>query len=488
MPTLLTPLQTVIYLLVFALVMLFVTTFFGRKIGSKTVEGFLVVDRNVHWTLGGFSIAASWTWAVALMISVQMAYQQGLAGIFWFTVPNVIAVLVFIWLGPRIRDLLPKGYSLPEYMHSRFHSRGVTYLYLFVYFYYQVIAATVQIYAGAQLLSAASGISATTLMPTVLIITLLYAVISGLEASIVTDFLQLVLILVPGWITIFLVTKAGGFHFNLHGVGPGGGLNPFSPSIALTAGVISSIGLLSGSIGDQVFWQRCLAIRAHEIRRSFLFGALLFATIPIGLSLLGFTAAAPEVGFRLPHGFDPSLVGFAVVHQLIPAGLATMYMIMILSGLCSTLDSSLSAASSLYELVVTKPWSQDAAQRRPFTILQGRLSMLVVGMVGLVLGYAVEFIPGFGLKYLWWFLNTIGACVVVPTVLSLFWNRLQAKGILIGSGIGLAVGLPLVSIGSIKGNDPLLAATYAGIVLVSVMACLFTAAPATHGGARRDAT
>ena len=44
---------------------------------------------------------------------VQMAYQQGLAGAFWFTVPNVLAVLLFVWLGPRIREKLPHGYSLP---------------------------------------------------------------------------------------------------------------------------------------------------------------------------------------------------------------------------------------------------------------------------------------------------------------------------------------------------------------------------------------
>jgi hypothetical protein len=46
MTNLLTPAQTIIYLVVFAVTMLFITTFFGRKIGSKTVDGFLVVDRN----------------------------------------------------------------------------------------------------------------------------------------------------------------------------------------------------------------------------------------------------------------------------------------------------------------------------------------------------------------------------------------------------------------------------------------------------------
>lgn len=74
-----------------------------------------------------------------------------------------------------------------------------------------------------------------------------------------------------------------------------------------TAGVISSIGLISGSICDQQFWQRCLAVKEKDIRKTFLFGAALFGTVPIGLSLLGFTAAAPEVGLKLAADFGSAL-------------------------------------------------------------------------------------------------------------------------------------------------------------------------------------
>ena len=88
-----------------------------------------------------------------------MAYQQGVAGIFWFTAPNIMAVLIYIWLGPEIRRKIPKGYSLPEWMHERYQDKRVTLLYLFTYYYYQVMAVTVQVYAGAHLLSSATGVS-----------------------------------------------------------------------------------------------------------------------------------------------------------------------------------------------------------------------------------------------------------------------------------------------------------------------------------------
>jgi Na+/proline symporter len=464
-----------VYLSVFLVVYVIITASVARLLGRATVDSFLVANRKVPWWIAGPSIAAGWTQAIALMISVQTSYENGFAGIFWFTVPNVIAVLVFIWLGPKIREKIPNGYSLPEWMFVRFSDARVTWIYIFVYFYYQVMTCAVQIYAGGSLLSAATGISAYILMPLVLIMTLLYCIVSGLQASLVTDFIQLSGLLLVGGTVITLVVRASGGEVNLEGVTGVGGLNPFDYRIALTAGVIQSIGLISGAIGDQPFWQRCLAVRRDQIRLSFLFGALLFAVIPIGLALLGFTAAAPKVGLILPANFDRSLVGFAIVKRLLAPGVATLFIFLLLAALCSSLDSALVASSSLYKLVRTQPWS--ARTEGNFSVLEGRIAMVAIGLIGLLIGVMVKAVPSLDLKYLWWFLNTIGACVVVPTVLSLFWDRLSASGIIIGSVAGLTVGLPLVVYAGVNGYNFLLAGTYFGVLLVSLLSCYFTAVP-----------
>jgi SSS family transporter len=462
------------YLAAFALVLVILTTTLSRRFGPATVDSFLVANRVVPWWIAGPSIAAGWTWAIALMVSVQEAYENGFAGIFWFTVPNVFAVLLYIWLGPKIRKVLPQGYSLPEWIHHRFSDARVTYLYIFVYFYYQIMACAVQVYAGGSLLSAATGINVFYLMPMVLAITLFYCIFSGLRASILTDLLQLTTLLTIGTLIVALLVRASGGQMSFSGVTKVGGINPFDYRILFTAGVIQSVGLLSGSIGDQPFWQRCLAVKQEEIKKSFIFGGLLFAAIPIGLSLLGFIAAAPSVALKLPQGFDTSLVGFAVVQQLLPPGIATLFVFLLLAALCSSLDSALVASSSLYRLLRVKPWRNEAA--RSFSVNEGRLAMVVTGLLGLIIGVLVKITPGFDLQYLWWLLNTIGACVALPTVLSLFWPRLTARGILIGSSTGLAIGLPLVVYSSVNGLNYLLAATYFGVVAISAAACVLTAA------------
>src|SRR5215212_9643866 len=100
---------------------------------TNSGTGFLVAWREVPWPLMGPSIAASWIWAPALFVSVQKAYELGLPGIFWFTVPNILALVVFAFLAPRIRQLIPGGYTLPDWIRYRLGSGAVHKVYLIPY-------------------------------------------------------------------------------------------------------------------------------------------------------------------------------------------------------------------------------------------------------------------------------------------------------------------------------------------------------------------
>ena len=465
---LISPQLTFIYLAIFAMAMVLITFVYGKKVATKSVDGFLVANRQVPWWMGGPSIAASWTWAMALMVSVQYSYDNGFAGAFWFTVPNVAALLIFMWLGPKIRSKLPNGYSLPEWIQHRFENKNTTLLYLVFCLYYQVMAVAVQVWAGANLLSIASGLPVSMLMPMLLVIALTYTMISGLAASIVTDFVQFLLIVIVGGLIMFLLFNSGA-GFNFEGVSGKGGLNPFDPVFAFTVGLTTSIGLLSGSIADQQCWQRCFAIKERDIKKGFLLGGLLFGFVPLIFCCIGFLAAGQNL--TLPANFDHSLVGFVLAKELLPQGIATIFVFVLLAGISSTLDSGLTATSSLSALVREKPWQKGESAKPSMNVTFARKAMLAIGLVGLLIGYMVEFVPGFQLKYLWWFFNTIAACMIVPTILSLTWDKLTHTGILYGSVLALFLGLPIVLYGSITQNDKLVTATNVGVILLSLAVC-----------------
>ena len=106
------------------------------------------------------------------------------------------------------------------------------------------------------------------------------------------------------------------------------------------------------------------------------------------------------------------------------------------------------------------------------TITGARWAMIALASLGLAVSYLLNMIPGFGLKYLWWIMNTVAAAVVLPTVLSLYTVRITAGGILAGASIGVLIGLPIVAYASLNENDRLLAAAYFGIIVSSAVCLL----------------
>lgn len=478
--------------------MIALTYYFGRWKLYKSIQGFLVAERNVHWLLGATSIAASWIWAPALFISVQMAYQKGLAGIFWFTVPNIIALLIYIFLAPKIRQKLPLGYTLPQWIRYRLASNRVHTIYLFPYFFYQLMAVTVQLFAGGSLVSLLTGIPLINAMLFMGGTVLIYAFISGLESSFVTDFVQFILILAGVAVIVpWAIHAAGGWQSLQEGFGgvTGNFNNIFDPSVAFSFGIVTAIGLIAGAISDQQYWQRAFAVKKENLISSFAFGAIMFGIVPASLSSLGFLAANQSLGIQLPAGVDVSMIGVATVSSMLPLGAIALFVIMLLSALYSTLDSAVVAASSLYvtdvvkytdeerallnksDLGVTLTEEEEAKMRNMNTkgVRHSRMAMTGILIFGFIVALAVHSIPGLSLKHLWWIFNTIAACVVVPTVLSLYWKRLNERGVFWGVLLAFTVGVPFFVYGNIIDNPVWIVGASLSIIAISTFSCMLFA-------------
>ena len=89
-------------LISYAVIMLLATLIFTKRAQSK--ESFHVADRNIGTWIAALSIAATWIWAPALFTSAEKAYTSGIPGIFWFLVPNVLCLILFIPFAVRIRE------------------------------------------------------------------------------------------------------------------------------------------------------------------------------------------------------------------------------------------------------------------------------------------------------------------------------------------------------------------------------------------------
>lgn len=427
--------QTILVLIVYAAVMLLSTALMTKK--ENNVEMFCVGNRNEGWFISALSIAATWIWAPALFSSTENAYTKGFAGLFWFLVPNVLCLILFIPFAKKIREEMPEGITLSGYMYKKYQSGAVKNVYLFQLGTLSALSTGVQLLAGSKILSMLTRIPFVAMTVIIAVIAFSYSQFSGIRASILTDAIQMVFMLAAsvGFVA-FGVKNGGGLETLLTGLrgvaGDAGDLLSVSGlEIFLGFGLPTTIGLISGPFGDQCFWQRAFCVKKDRIGRAFLVGALLFGIVPMSIGILGFIGAG--MGYVAT---DIGVINFELISALLPAWVVIPFLFMIISGLLSTIDSNLCAVSSL---------TTDIFQKN--TMGKTKLSMILL----LASGIAVANIPGLTVTHLFLMYGTLRASTLLPTIFTLKGVRLAPQGIAAGVIFAMAIGLPVFGYGNIKG-------------------------------------
>src|SRR5271166_981071 len=85
----------------------------------RNTKDFVIANRKIGFGFGVAGLISIWTWAMAVMMSAAQTYSFGLSGLFWFTVPNGLAVIAAIPFVRKIRTLMPDGYTIPEFVKVR---------------------------------------------------------------------------------------------------------------------------------------------------------------------------------------------------------------------------------------------------------------------------------------------------------------------------------------------------------------------------------
>lgn len=428
----------IVVLVVYALLMIFVTLIFTRR--ATSAESFHVADRRIGAPAAAMSIAATWIWAPSLFTSSEVAYTSGVPGFFWFLVPNVLCLLFFIPFAKRIRRQYPEGITLTGYMTEKYQSGKVKGIYSFQLGALAVLSTAVQLLAGGKTLSLLTGLPFWSMTFALALIAYSYSRFSGLKASVATDVVQLGIILLGGALLVSLgLQRAGGVDTVVKGLGSITGeftslTSASGIEVLLSFGLPTAIGLISGPFGDQCFWQRAFSIRENRIGRSFFGAAILFALVPIFMGTIGFLAAG--TGFQAS---DPGMVNWEFVMSLLPSWVLVPFLFMIVSGLLSTVDSNLCAAASLTTDWMTKEGSENIKVSR--TVMLALLGVAIL----------IANIPGLTVTHLFLFYGTLRASTLLPTVMTLLGKRLSANGVFAGVLVSLCVGLPVFAYGNIAG-------------------------------------
>lgn len=425
---------------------------------QQTKAEYLAAGHMAPWIATAFSMAATWVWAPSMFTAAEEAYKHGFAGVFWFVVPNVLTLILFAFYANKMRSLRPNGWTFSDYIREKYSKRTHT-AYLVESFGLQICSMAVQLLAGATIFHKITGLPFFWTTVILAVVPLAYTFFTGIRSSIATDFVKMgfiVAVLLLGLPIMLNNTPAhclfdglGGITGGYRSLGGSTGWNLF-----LTFGLPTTIGLLSGTFGDQMFWQRTFAVRPDKVKQTMIAAAFIFAVVPISLSLFGFFVAGSGIEVA-----DTQLTNVTAVLNFTPRWFLYLFFLLILSGLISTVDSILCAVSSvaghdvMERIKTSKRFPQFIESAFGKWLFGGELRMARLTMVAtLILAIAIANIPGITITYLFLLYGTLRSSVMLPTIFAIKGYKMSEKGLFWGIVASLAIGLPVFAIGKLGGN------------------------------------
>lgn len=424
-----------------------------------TKEEFLAAGHSAPWLLTAFSMAATWVWAPSMFTAAEKAYTQGFAGMFWFVVPNILTMILFAFFANKMRKLRPDGWTFSDYIREKYSKRAHN-MFLVESFGLQICSLAVQLLAGATIFHKITGLPFFTTTLILAIVPLCYSLTNGIRGSVTTDFAKMGFIALVLLLGLPIMTANVGFDTLVHGLGGITGdyshlFDTTGIAVMLSFGLPTTIGLLSGTFGDQMFWQRVFCVKQDKVKRTMISAAFIFGIVPTSLACFGLFAAGAGLDIA-----DTQLVNVGAVIAFLPRWFLYLFFIMILAGLISTVDSIFCAVSSVAGHDVVMRLSDGKADGESVTINGKTYSSIniarMVMVIVCVLAIAVANIPGLTITYLFLFYGTLRSSVMLPTIFAINGKRMTERGIFYGIMASIVVGLPIFAIGNLNGNVPMI--------------------------------
>ena len=419
--------QTTSLTLVIAISLIF--TLLGL-VYSKKYQGlnnYLTANRNVGFFSLSTSLVASALGAWILFGPASAATWGGIGAVIGYALGTAFPMIFLIYLGKKIRSEFPKGSTLIEFLRKRFGKSLfklillMTIFYMFVFLCAEVTAVSILIYY----------ISGTSLWITALIIlvtTLTYTLYGGLRASIFTDTIQSVIILVLFLISVIYLTSFMGDQFSFRFIAqksPHLLSGSYVPNY--TAGLTFFIAVAATNLFHQGNWQRVYAAKNDEILKKSLIISFI-TIIPIVL-FMGFSGL---VAVSVDPKVIPDLGFFTLLLKDQAEFLSLIIIILGLSLTISTVDTLVNAISSL--VIVDAKATFNFSKNTDYLKLS-KYFIIVLSFVAFIVAS-----KGFSVLYLF-LLADLFCCAFVLTVFYSFYNKqINEKTAYISIIIGLIGG------------------------------------------------
>ncbi|MFQ6012148.1 MAG: sodium:proline symporter [Thermoplasmata archaeon] len=401
----------------------------------RNVEDFITARNSMglHTATATFIATVMGSWI--LFSPAEAGVLWGFPAILGYGIGSAIPLVIYYFIGPRVRRLAPKGHSVTELSLARY-GPGMYALVLFVTLFYMFIFLAAELTAISLVFNLLTGIPFYVPALLVGLATVAYTAYGGIRASVLTDSLQ-TLVILPLMAVAFLgATLALGGPEVIYGriVSTTPDLLRFDSLPGIYFALFVAIAITGANVFNQGYWQRFYTSRNERVLRRGLAVAA-FAVIPMVVlaGLFGIVSA----GYGLAD--VPSAAFFSLVVATFPAWVVLVLFVLVLALIMSTMDSLLNGVASIFAADLPR-----LGLRMP-----SRRLLAVARVVTLLLALAAIAIASFGFSVLLLFLvaDLVCAAAAFPTLYGLYSGRIEGSAAAAAGVAGIVVGAPLFVLG-----------------------------------------
>lgn len=467
-------------LLIFLLILLFITRSVTAHNGTDFVKNYFLGDRALQGFVLAMTLVATYGSVSSFVSGPGLAWRYGLGWVV-FAAPQIITgFLVLGVLGKKLSLVSRRigAITVIDVIVARFKSSALGAFLSVALLFFFIAMMVGQFIGGAQLISQAADIHYVAGLALFGSVVVFYTTFGGFRAVAITDTVCAVLMLTG------MGVLAAGI------VGEAGGLNSLMQKIAADAGAQQAEAFLDPTSCGALPWTllfsswilvgfatvalpqsavRCMAYKStQDLHLAMVVSTIVCGALMIGMTLLGFFARALVPESEAFGGNTDAMIPYLIAHHMNP-WVAGITLVAPVAATMSTVSSLLIAASSaIIKDLILRRYTM-LPDRATHVARYAKFCTCLIGMLALILAiYPFEII-------VWINMFAFGGLEIAflcPLVGGLFWSRATLKGAWTSVLVGLAIYgwacLFKPDLGGWHAVSPALAVSIISFVLVSL--------------------
>jgi len=384
----------------------------NRSVGTFSLTSSFVASALGAWILFGPASAATW---------------GGIGAVIGYALGTAFPLFILIYLGTQFREKYPKGKTLIEVIRFKY-GPNLFKLILVLSIFYMTIFLIAEVTAVSMLINYISGTDLWITAFIVIISSLIYTLYGGLRASIFTDNIQFLFLVVLLLITFSYLLNFNTNEFNFDYIKT---KQPQLLSIDylpnFTAGLTFFIAVAATNLFHQGNWQRVYAAKNTEVlKKSLIFSFLIIIPIVFFMGFTGLVAVSSE------NLVAPDLAFFQLLLKDQYLIISVIIIFLAISLTVSSIDTIINAISSLIIVDGKK-------------IIKIKNYDLLSKQIIIILSIVALFVASKGLSILYLFLLAdLLCCAAVLSIFYGFYSKsFSEKKAYVSILIGLLAGLLL---------------------------------------------